>query len=749
MFFKIKKTVLAIFIYYVLCGFANAAILNKIIVENNIRVNTETIILFSKVKIGDELDQNDLNNILKDLYDTDFFSDIEINFENSILTLNVTENPIIQNLVFKGIKSKDFLKALKERILIKEKNPFIENKVKNELEKIKNILQESGFYFSNVSLSKKENDNNTIDLIFDINLGEKSYINKIIFLGDKKFKKRQLLNVIASEEDKFWKFISKKRLLDNQRINLDKRLLESFYKNRGYYDVKIVSDTVQYQENQKFNLVFNIDSGIKYYFGEFNINFPDDYEEKYFEKAIRNLNEYSGEKYSFKVIEKILEEIEKIASNNQFEFVDAKIDEEIIENKININIDIEEDSIKTYVKKINILGNNITIEDVVRNELIIDEGDPLNNVLFNKSVSNIKSLNIFKSVKTEIKDTDDNLRKEIDIIVEEKPTGEVSVGAGVGTSGTSTSFGVRENNFLGQGIKLNSNISLSEETLKGMFSYTKPNFKNSDRDLTLSVQSNETDRLKDYGYKTNDTGFSIGTRFEHLEDFFISPTFSTNYESIETSSTASSRLKKQSGDYFDIEGKYILDYDKRDQRFQPTDGFLSSFSQQLPFNIEDNQTIINSYEFTAYHEYLEDLVASISLFGMNANSFGDDDVRISDRLFMPSRKLRGFEAGKVGPIDNGDYVGGNYLTSLNVSSNLPVFPSLETIDFNVFYDAANIWGVDYNSQINDSSALRSSTGLAIDWYTPIGPLSFSFSQALTKKSTDKTESFRFNLGTTF
>ena len=749
MFFKMKKTFLAIFIYYVLYGFANGATLNKIIIENNIRVNTETIILFSKVKIGDELDQNDLNNILKDLYDTDFFSDIELNFENSILTLNVTENPIIQNLVFKGIKSKDFLKALKDRVSIKEKNPFIENKVKSELEKIKNILQESGFYFSNVSLSKKENDNNTIDLIFDINLGEKSYINKIIFLGDKKFKKRQLLNVIASEEDKFWKFISKKRLLDNQRISLDKRLLESFYKNRGYYNVKIVSDTVQYQDNQKFNLVFNIDSGIKYYFGEFDINFPDDYEEKYFEKAIRNLNEYSGEKYSFKVIEKMLKEIEKIASNNQFDFVDAKIDEEITENKININIDIEEDSIKTYVKKINILGNNITIEDVVRNELIIDEGDPLNNVLFNKSVSNIKSLNIFKSVKTEIKDTDDNLRKEIDIIVEEKPTGEVSVGAGVGTSGTSTSFGVRENNFLGQGIKLNSNISLSEETLKGMFSYTKPNFKNSDRDLTLSVQSNETDRLKDYGYKTNDTGFSIGTRFEHLEDFFISPTFSTNYESIETSSTASSRLKKQSGDYFDVEGKYILDYDKRDQRFQPTDGFLSSFSQQLPFNIEDNQTIINSYEFTAYHEYLEDLVASISLFGMNANSFGEDDVRISDRLFMPSRKLRGFEAGKVGPIDNGDYVGGNYLTSLNVSSNLPVFPSLETIDFNVFYDAANIWGVDYNSQINDSSALRSSTGLAIDWFTPIGPLSFSFSQALTKKSTDKTESFRFNLGTTF
>ena len=165
--------------------------------------------------------------------------------------------------------------------------------------------------------------------------------------------------------------------------------------------------------------------------------------------------------------------------------------------------------------------------------------------------------------------------------------------------------------------------------------------------------------------------------------------------------------------------------------------------------MEENQTIINSYEIRNYYEYFDDLVASISIFTKAANSLGDDDVRISDRLYLPARRLRGFESGKVGPIDGGDFVGGNYLASFNAASDLPVFESLETIDFNIFYDAANVWGVDYNSSLNDSSALRSTVGLGIDWYTPVGPLSFSFSQPITKKETDKTETFRFNLGTTF
>ena len=719
-------------------------------IKGNNRVNVETIKIFSEVSVGEDLDSNDLNDILKRLYKTNFFQTVEVKIQNSVLVIKVKENPIVQNLIVKGIKNKDTLKEIKDLISIKEKNPYIEDQLDAEIRRIKNFIQEGGYYFSDIELLKKENDNNTIDLVFNIDLGDKAFINEIIFTGDKKFKRRKLLNVITSEEDKFWKFISSKRLLNKQRLELDKRLLTNFYKNKGYFEVKVLDNTVQYDNEKNFNIIFNIESGKKYYFSNFELILPEDFDKKNFSDIEKKLKKFSGERYSLKIIEKMLSNIEKIASRKQYEFVNARIDEKIIdENKIDVKISILADKKNFYVKNINIFGNNITIEDVIRNELIIDEGDPLNNILFNKSINNVKSMNIFDNVSSEIIDTDNPNEKSINIRVEEKPTGQISLGAGVGTSGTSTSFGVQENNFLGKAIKLNSNLTISEESIKGLFAYTKPNYANSDKDLTLSLQATETDRLTDFGYKSNDTGFSVGTNFEYLEDLYFAPNVIVNYESLTTSSAASSLLKKQEGSYFDTEVSYSFFYDQRDQTFQPTDGYSTYFFQQLPINFDENQTVVNGLEYNTYYEYLDNQIFSLSLFAKAANSIGEDDVRISDRLYLPAGKLRGFEAGKIGPIDGGDFVGGNYLSSLNAQANIPIFQSLETFDFNIFYDAANVWGVDYSSSINESNKIRSSTGLGVDWFTPIGPLSFSFSQPITKKSTDKTESFRFNLGTTF
>ncbi len=745
----IKKKLLTFFILLMSISNLYAEIVSEIIISGNQRVNSETIKIFGGISVNDDLSSNDLNNILKKLYNTNFFETVNLSLKDSVLKISVVENAIVQNLIIKGIENDSLKKKISETISLKEKNPYIDNKVKNDLNNIKNFLQEVGFYFSSVDVLKKDNSNNTIDIIYKIDLGNKAYINEIVFLGDKKFKKRKLLNVITSEENKFWKFISNKRLLNKQRIELDKRLLTNFYKNQGYYNVSILDETVQFDDNQNFKVVFNIDSGTKFYFGKFNIDLPTDFEKKYFDKISKKLNKFSGDKYSLKIVEKILLQIEKIASNKQFEFVNAKIDEKLIDNKIDITIKLLNDEPNIYVKKINVFGNNVTIEDVIRNEFIIDEGDPFNKILFQKSINNIRSTNIFKNVEAKVIDTENELQKIIDITVEEKPTGQISAGAGIGTSGASTSFGIQENNFLGKGIILDSNLSLSEETIRGLFSYTKPKFRNSDRDLKLTLESQETDRLDSFGYKTAESGFLVGTRFQQMEDFYIEPTFSVYYETLDTASTASSLLKKQEGDYFDAMFSYALQLDKRDQSFQPKDGYVSTFYQSLPLNIEDNQTLINSYEIKNYYEYFDDLVASISIFTKAANSFGDDDVRISDRLYLPSKKLRGFEAGKVGPIDGGDFVGGNYLASFNAASEIPLFESLETMDFSVFYDAANVWGVDYDSKINDSSALRSAVGLGIDWYTPIGPMSFSFTQPISKKSSDKTETFRFNLGTTF
>ena len=635
-----------------LCNsYSFAEIVNKIEIIGNERVNSETIKIFGEVAINDDLNSDDLNNVLKKLYETNFFENVNLSLNNSILRITVVENAIVQNLIIKGIDNNNLKEKISDTITIKEKNPYLENKVKNDLNNVRNLLQEVGFYFSSVDILKKDNSNNTIDLIFEIDLGDKAFINEIVFLGDKKFKKRKLLNIITSEENKFWKFISNKKLLNKQRIELDKRLLVSFYKNQGYYNVSILDEAIQFDDEQNFKIIFNIDSGKKFYFGNFSIDLPDDFEKSYFEKIAKKLNKFSGEKYSFKVIEKMLTQIEKIANNKQYEFVNADIDEKLIDDKIDITIKLLNDEPNIYVKKINIFGNNVTIEDVIRNEFIIDEGDPFNKILFQKSINNIKSTNIFKSVDAKLVDTDNELEKTIDITVEEKPTGQISAGAGVGTSGASTSFGIQENNFLGKGIILDSNLSLSEETIKGLFSYTKPKFKNTDRDLILTVESQETDRLESFGYKTAESGFLIGTRFEQLEDFYIKPQFSIYYETLDTASTASSLLKKQEGDYLDALFSYSLQLDRRDQSYQPTDGYLSTFYQSLPLNIEDNQTVVNSYEIKNYYEYFDDLVASISIFSKAANSLGEDDARLSDTLYLPPSKLRGLQSGKVGPTE--------------------------------------------------------------------------------------------------
>ena len=426
----------------------------------------------------------------------------------------------------------------------------------------------------------------------------------------------------------------------------------------------------------------------------------------------------------------------------------ADVEEVIIEkNKLNFDIYLKETE-KFYVQRINILGNTITQESVLRNKFLVDEGDAYNELLHNKTINNLKALSIFKTVESEVVEGDTPDQKIVNIEIEEKPTGEISAGAGVGTTGGSLGFSIKENNYMGTGVKLNSQVNIEDNSIKGVLSATIPNYKYSDNSLVATVRSSATDKLTDHGYKTGKTGFSVGTHYEQYEDFYISPSIFAYHESLETNKNASSNLKKQEGSYTDLFLDYAITYDKRNQAYQPTEGFRSSFSQKLPV-YSQNYAIVNGYTFSSYHKLAKEMTGMFSLYTRAVNALSDEDVRVSERLQVPANKLRGFQRGKIGPYDNG-YVGGNYVTALNLSTNLPtVLPTLENIDFNLFFDAANVWGVDYSSQINNSNAIRTSTGIGIDWFTPIGPLSFSLAQPLTFKDSDKTETFRFSLGTTF
>ena len=370
--------------------------IKKIIVTGNERISTETIIIFGEINLNEDLNDNKLNLILKKLYKTNFFEDVKISLINNTLNVLVSENPIIQLIEIKGIKAKKLRDPILESLNLKKNNSFTEFVAKKDRDLVLNILKNNGFYFAEVKLKKVENDNKTVTLIYEIELGERAKIKKIKFIGDKKFKDRKLFRIIASEENKFWKFISDKKLLNQGRINLDMKLLEGFYKNKGYYNVKVESSFAQLLDNGQFDLIFNINAGEKFFFNDLKLNIPKDYDRNNFSKIDSIFNKLKNKPYSYNNIEKILREVELIALNTEYESINATIEEAILENnKINFSIFIDEMQ-KQYVERINIIGNNITRENVLRNKLILDEGDAFNKILHAKSINELRALNFFR-----------------------------------------------------------------------------------------------------------------------------------------------------------------------------------------------------------------------------------------------------------------------------------------------------------------------------------------------------------------
>jgi outer membrane protein insertion porin family len=730
---------------------ANAQNIENIEIIGNKRISDETVLVLGNIDLNIFFDDQNLDKILNNLYSTNFFADVRLSLDNNTLKIDLIENPIIENIEFTGFKNTDFINELTQRISLKERMSFTQNQLNQDLILIQNILKSSGYYFANTTSSLiKDEDLNSIRLIINIDQGKKARIKNIVFIGDKKIKDKKLLEIIASEEHQFWKFISNKVFLNQSTINLDINLLENYYKNLGYYKVKVINNFAELTNNGDFNLIYNIEAGDMYYFNDLKLSLPEDYNSKDFDDIKNTFDNLKGETFSLNKLNTILKDIDYIASSRMYDFIDVDVTENIADNKINFIFDIK-DSNKFYVERINVYGNYSTIEEVIRNQLIVDEGDPLNNILLNKSINQIKSLGIFKTVNSEIKNGKDENFKILNISVEEKPTGEVSLGAGVGTSGSTIGGGIIERNFLGKGINLNTNLEISEESVRGKFVYSKPNFAYTDNTLSTSIQSITTDNLSDFGYKVTNTGFDVGTEFQQFENLFFSPSIAISLEDLETNNSASDNLKKQEGSYNDLYFNYGINYDLRDSTFNPTSGSTKSFFQELPM-ISDNNEISNTFLYSKYKNLnpASNMIGRLSLYAKAINSLDDNDVRISKRAQIPYNRLRGFEKGKVGPKDSGDYIGGNYVTAVNLSTNIPTFlDTIENIDFKYYIDMANVWGVDYDSSIDDSNFIRSSTGVGIDLLTPVGPLSFSFTQPITKKSSDKTETFRFNLGTTF
>ena len=724
-----------------------AEIVKDLKIKGNKRVTNETVKIYGEIEIGKDYSESDLDKVLKNLYSTNFFEDVNLKLQNNILFVSLKEYPVINQLIVIGEKSNKYREQIKKVINLKEKRSFIKSLLAKDLEIIKNLYSSVGYNFSEVEGKIKKIDDNNLDLIFEINRGAKTKISSINFIGNKKIRSKRLRDIIASEEDKFWKVISKNTNFSQNLIELDKRLLSNYYKSLGFYDIRINSNFAQITEAGKAELIYSIDEGKRYTINKISTNIDEVFDKNLFFSLDKIYNNYIGDYYSPFKVKKMLEELDNLINKNNLQFVEHNVQEIIEGDAINIIFNVSEGE-KVLVERINISGNNITNEDVIRSELILDEGDPFTKLKLNKSIAEIKERNIFKSVNSEVTEGSQKNLKIIDINVEEKATGEVSAGAGVGTAGGSFAFQVKENNWLGQGKNVAFNIDVNEESLSGTLNYTDPNYDFLGNSINYSISSTNND-VPDMGYENSIVSAGLGTSFEQYKDITASLGVTASYDDLRTDSSASSSLKKQSGNFSEISGSYGFTYDRRNRAFMPTSGSIVSFSQTLPL-IADSSYISNTFLASKYHTLGESVVGAAKLYLSSINGIGEDDVRISKRKSLSSRRLRGFEKNKVGPVDGTDFIGGNYTAAVNFEANLPtLLPEDTNTDINVFLDFGNIWGVDYDSSIDDSNKIRSSTGIVANYNSPIGPMSFVFSQNISKASTDKTESFTFSLGTTF
>ena len=376
-------------------------VVKKIEIEGNERISSETILIFGDVTMGKNYEISDVNLIIKKLYETTFFSDISITLRDNKLIITVKENPIIKSIIFSGEKAKKYKEKIRELSSLREKGSFIESKIKNDISLIKEFYKSLGFYFVKISADIEKLEKNRVNLVYSIDKGEKAKIAKIYFLGDKKIREKKLRDIITSQESRFWKLISRNVYLSKSRIELDKRLLKNYYRNKGYYEVDVKSTNVEYSEGEGFVLTYNIDAGKRYKFNKIFANISETLDSEAFHSLEKEFNKLIGNYYSQRKLKRVLEKIDKLSEQKELQFINHNILETLDGNGVEVKINIFEGE-KVIIERINIVGNSVTNDSVIRSELLVDEGDPFSTLLVNKSINEIKARRIFGKVEHKI-----------------------------------------------------------------------------------------------------------------------------------------------------------------------------------------------------------------------------------------------------------------------------------------------------------------------------------------------------------
>ena len=730
--------------------------ITQIAIKGNQRIEQSAIENYLGLKRGDDANRAVLDKALKRLYDTGFFSDIIFNFDAGTLHVDVTENPSINQLVFEGndkIDSED----LEKEVTLKPRAIYTRTKVQSDLKRLLDVYRRNGRYTAEINPKIIPLEQNRVNLVFEINEGPKATIQKVTFIGNDSFDSSDLAKAISSSESKWYQFLSSDDHYDPDRLQYDQELLRKFYYENGYADFKVKSAIAELSpQRDAFYLTFTVEEGPVYKFGKISVDatlpkskLPD------FKEAITTKK---GETYNASEVESSVDAMTSALGDKGFAFVD--IQPEFVRHKngnehtIDLSYTIKEGP-RVYVEKINIFGNVRTLDEVIRREFRLTEGDPYSTSKLKRSEQRLNNLGYFETVSIKESPGSSKDRTQLDVEVAEKSTGEVTFGAGFSTNdGALADVGIRERNLLGRGQELSARTLFAARRKEYTVGFTEPYFLDRELSAGFNLFKTSLDLSSESSYDSETTGGTVNLGYALTENWQHQLRYTYQTSRITNIQFDASRyiLDQQGSNVSSIVGHSFI-FDNRDNKFNPNRGFYASIAQDFAGLGGDDKFVRHEGKVQYYHPIAKKWVLGLSGTAGNIVGIGSEDVRINQRFFIGSQEIRGFRRAGLGPRDTTteDALGGNnyYVGSAEVRFPLGL-PEELGVTGAVFNDVGSLWGLDSSGVgVKDENSLRASAGAGVAWASPFGPIRIDFARAYLKETYDEDELVRFSFGTRF
>lgn len=718
------------------------------------RVEESTIASYMDLKVGDMADDAATDRALKSLFATGLFADVKVKQVGSVVKINVVENPVINEIAFEGNEEIENQELLSE-IQLRPRQVFTRTKVQSDVKRINQIYRRQGRFSVSVQPKIIRLDQNRVNLVFEILEGDITKVKSIRFVGNKAYDDDKLRSIISTKENAWYRFLSSNDRYDPDRLSFDQELLRDYYLEQGYADFNILSAIAELSNDKdNFFITITLEEGKRYKVSGTEI-----------QSQIRNfdasvLNESitldAGDWYDAEEVKDSVEDMTDQLGDLQYAFVDIRpdIQKDRQNHTINIVFNINETP-RVFVERINVNGNIRTLDKVLRREMELVEGDPFNRSKLAKSEQNVRNLDFFELTNIDVSQGSAPDKTVVDINVQEKSTGELSIGAGFSTSdGPLADFRIRERNLLGKGQDLSLGAVIAGERTEFDLSFTEPYFL--DRDISAGIDLFHTTRdfQDESSFDQTRTGGGVRIGYPLSENWRQTLRYRVESNEItDVDDDASRFIRDQEGKRTTSAFSQRLFYDTRDSRIQTTSGMTYWLDTEVAGLGGDAKYVSGKTGASYYYPLTDQWVFNILGEAGGIEGYSDSNVEINERYFLGGSTLRGFERSGVGPRDSttNDSLGGNYFYRNSVEMSFPVgFPKELGIKGHTFNDIGSLFDIDeLGSDILDESSLRASAGVGLSWRSPFGPIRIDFAVPYLKEDYDEEEQFRFDFGTRF